>query len=105
MKVRILVAAKYAEFRSGRFGAEWLDVGAEIDWPPHYAEDCIASGLVELVVKVEPDQETELNITDVARNLAAEWDVALDALVGTGANGRITVVDVRRALLEGSNDG
>lgn len=102
MKVRILVAAKYAEFRSGRFGAEWLDKGVEIDWPPHYAEDCIASGLVEIVVKAEaePGPEAgpvELNITAAAFKLAVELEVAPGALVGTGQGGRIIVADVRRA--------
>ena len=99
MKVRILVTAKYAEFRTGRYGAELLEAGTEIDWPPHYAEDCISSGLVELAIDSRPEpEEVKLNITAAALRLARELDVTPWHIVGTGQHGRITVADVRQAV-------
>ena len=50
----------------------------------------------------EPAAETApaVNVTDVARKLAEEHGLALDAIEGTGAGGRILKGDVERAIRE-----
>lgn len=104
MKVQILRDGKYSDFevagRPHKVGAKMLAVGDEVNYPDWYAESIIESGLAEAYI--EPDfieaRHTKLiNATSAAFRLAGELDVDLLTLTGSGARGRITAGDVRKA--------
>jgi len=103
MKVRILQDGTYSRFNipglRHRVYKQQLTAEDVIDYPDWYAEEIIASGRARAYV--EPDIEAQhtklINATNAAFRLAGELDVDLLALEGSGAGGRITAGDVRKA--------
>jgi len=102
MKVQILRDGQYSRFNipgyRHRVGKQLLTAGDVIDFPNWYAEIIVESGLA--VVYVEPAEAQSaqpVNATSAAFNLAAELDIDLETLTGSGTGGRITAGDVRKA--------
>jgi len=98
MKVKILHAGMYSDFSTGlKLSARILGDGAVVEFPTHYAQGLIESGLASLVEASEDEATVEVLATDVARKLAADLGVDLAEVEGTGADGKVLVRDVRGA--------
>ena len=95
MKIQILHAGTFSDFiRPNKVITQQLAVGDVVDYPDWYAGCMVKMGRAE--VYVEPGPRL-IDATDAAFRLAAELDVDLLALVGSGKGGRITAGDVRKA--------
>jgi pyruvate/2-oxoglutarate dehydrogenase complex dihydrolipoamide acyltransferase (E2) component len=77
-----------------------IGVGERIELDEETVKDPHNQSLLDdgKLIEVEADQEPP--ITGAARDLAAEHDIPLNALSGTGADGRITLEDVERYVTE-----
>ena len=99
MKIRILQDGRYSDFdvpgRPHKVGAKQRAAGDVVDYPDWYAESLVASGLAKMYTESQP--VTRLLATAAATRLASERDVNLSAVTGSGAGGRITAGDVRKA--------
>jgi len=101
VKVRILQDGEFSDFNipglRHRIGKQQLTAGTEIDYPDWYAKDIIERELA--VVHIEPETQPAqlIDATNAAFRLAGELDVDLLTLAGSGAGGRITAGDVRKA--------
>lgn len=122
MRVKITAPGVYSDFSEfPRVGAKERDAGDLLTCPDWYALSLVESGLAILVPKVvemtapeivvaeEPQPEerqekatpdwSDVNATDAAKALA-EWnDIDLYQVEGTGKGGRITLADVRLAII------
>lgn len=101
MKVQILQDGTYSRFNipgyRHRVGRQELAAGAVMDFPDWYAEEIVASGLAVVYAEPEPQPAQLIDATSAAFRLAGELDVDLETLTGSGAGGRITAGDVRKA--------
>lgn len=101
MKVQILQDGTYSFFNipgyRHRVGKQQLAAGDVIDYPDWYAEEIIASGLAVDCAEPQPQHTKLIDATNAAFRLAGELDVDLLTLKGSGACGRITAGDVRKA--------
>ena len=101
MKVQILQDGTYSRFNipgyRHRVGERQLAVGDVVDYPDWYAEEIVASGLA--IAYVEPGAQPAqlIDATSAAFRLAGELGIDLLTLAGSGAGGRITAGDVRKA--------
>lgn len=115
MLVKILVSGPYADFETkpGFQKAQNLTAGDEVDFPEWYALSLVESELAEATTlsyleeaataedqpasAEEPEGEAvaEIDATDSARDYAAKNNIDLSQVSGTGANGRITLSDVK----------
>jgi hypothetical protein len=103
--VEIAKAGNYSLFDSAgvNVGREYLNIGDQRHYPDDYANGLIDSKLAE-PVGVEAtfrDDEDQINISDVtaaALKLAKANAVDIAYIFGTGANGKITVDDVKTAI-------
>lgn len=97
IKIQILIAGTYSDFevlgRPNKIGAKHLAAGDVVDYPDWYAESLVASGLAEIYA----ESKRLFDATDAAFAWAIKLDVDLRAVTGSGAGGRITVGDVRKA--------
>jgi len=108
--VEILQAGPYSDYDhpSGHVAAKNYKVGDLARFPAEYVIRIVTAGLAKLAPEpevLEPaERELEVitrvikpgeNATRGARGTAAELGVDLTKVTGTGANGRITVKDVR----------
>lgn len=103
MKVQILQGGTFSKFNipgyRHRVRKQQLAAGDVTDFPDWYAEEIVASGLAEDCI--EAQHAKLVDATDAAFRLAAELDIDLLALAGSGKGGRITAGDVRRAVPTG----
>jgi pyruvate/2-oxoglutarate dehydrogenase complex dihydrolipoamide acyltransferase (E2) component len=91
--------------------AETLDGGRPIE-PGEFIElsdedlsgDRIA-GFVEDGLLIETDADQQFEATPAAEQLAAENEINLAAITGSGANGRIIESDVERYIAETAEEG
>lgn len=114
VRCQILVASRYSDYegsgtnRKSRFHR----VGEFVRFPPDYAKWLENHDMVEVLE--DPDAEVDLAIieideeingddtpdipppSDSALEYASEHSIDLNDVVGTGANGRIILADVRR---------
>lgn len=102
MKVQILQGGTFSKFDipgyRHRVGKQQFAVRDVIDLPDWYAKTIIKAGLAVAYVELPEAQAARLiNATTAAFRLAGELDVDLLALSGSGAGGRITTRDVRKA--------
>ena len=99
MKVQILQDGIYSRFNipgyRHRVGKQTLAAGTIWHFPDWYAAEIIESE--RAVAYPKPPQEQLIDATNAAFRLAAELDVDLLTLTGSGAGGRITAGDVRKA--------
>jgi len=100
MKVQILQDKIYFRFNipgyRHRVGKQTLAAGDVVDFPDWYAKSIVEERLA--VAYAEPAQPEQLiDATNAAFRLAGELDVDLLTLTGSGAGGRITAGDVRKA--------
>jgi len=80
--------------------AELAAFGDKFDLVTEQPEDLAGAGL-ELEDASSPQLESppeSIDATDAARELAAEYDLDLSAVEGSGSGGRVIVADVRKAL-------
>ena len=100
-KVQILQDGQFSDFNipglRHRIGKQQLEAGDVIDYPNWYAESIIEDGLAVAYVPPKPQSEQLIDATNAAFKLAGELDVDLLTLSGSGAGGRITAGDVRKA--------
>lgn len=102
MKVQILQDGQFSKFNipgyRHRVGKQQLAAGDVIDYPDWYVEEIVADGRAAAYVELPEATATKLiNATSAAFRLAGELDVDLGTLTGSGAGGRITAGDVRKA--------
>lgn len=101
MKVQILKDGKYSDFHipgyRHRVGVQKLAAGTVIDYPDWYAESIVETGLAEAYAGPKARTTQLINATNAAFRLATELDVDLETITGSGAGGRITAGDVRKA--------
>ena len=102
MKVQILQDGQYSRFNipgyRHRVGKQQLAAGDVVDYPDWYAESIVEEGLAMAYAEPPETQVAQpINATGAAFKLAAELDVDLETLTGSGTGGRITTGDVRKA--------
>lgn len=101
MEIQILIAGTYSDFevpgRPNKIGAKHLAAGDVVDYPDWYAESIVGSGLAKAYTEPGPLCEQLIDATRAAFRLAGELGIDLLTLTGSGAGGRITVGDVRKA--------
>ena len=117
VRCEILVASRYSDYEGSGTNrkARFHRVGELVRFPPDYAKWLENKDMVEILE--DPDVETDLAVieidedvngeddpnvppppSDSALEYAAEHSIDLNSgdVVGTGANGRIILADVRR---------
>lgn len=101
MRVQILRDGQYSRFNipgyRHRVGKQQLAAGDVIDFPDWYAKSIVDDGLAEHWVAPDVPTVQAVDATSAAFKLAAELDVDLFTVTGSGADGRITAGDVKKA--------
>jgi len=102
IKVQILRDGKFSDFNipglRHRVGKQQLVAGDVMDYPDWYAESIIEDGLAVAYVAPGPRAEQLIDATSAAFKLAGALEVDLFTVTGSGAGGRITAGDVRKAV-------
>lgn len=109
MDVKILVSSTYSDWEGSGTNRKvrFHKAGEIVNFPDTYAQDLIQNKMVEpattktLQLSVEVEETIPLlnpDATPGALELAAEHGLDLTTVLGTGTDGRITVLDVRRAM-------
>jgi len=112
VRCEILVASRYADYEGSDTNrkARFHRVGELVRFPSDYAKDLEDMDMVEIledpdatdaaVIEIEVDEEVTNTPppSDSALEYAAEHQIDLNSgdVVGTGADGRIILADVRR---------
>lgn len=124
VRCEILMAARYADYEGSGTNrkARYHRVGELVRFPPDYAKDLEDMDMVEILedpdvteaavieIDEEVNEEEVSNIpppSDSALEYAAEHHIDLNTgdVVGTGADGRIILADVRRYRNSLSTEG
>jgi len=101
MKVQILKGVVFSKFNipgyRHRVGKQVLAIDDIVDFPDWYAESIISAGLAKAYAEPVERHAQLIDATNAAFRIADELDIDLETLTGSGAGGRITAGDVRKA--------